>query len=38
VTVSHLTTFVPLYSCENNITLKMAAVAAETWRWWENCE
>jgi len=24
------TKFVPLYSCNNNITLKMAAVAAET--------
>jgi len=37
VTASQLTTFVLLYSCENNITLKMAAVAAETC-WWENCE
>ena len=24
------TTFVPLYSCNNNIALKMAAIAAET--------
>jgi hypothetical protein len=29
-TVTHLTTFVFLYSCNNNITLKMTAVAAET--------
>jgi hypothetical protein len=28
---TQLTTFVPLYSC-NNITLKMAAIAAETCR------
>ena len=30
VTATQLTTYVPLYSC--NITLKMAAVAAETYR------
>jgi len=36
VTATQLTTFVPLYSC-NNITLKMATVAAETC-WWEHCE
>jgi hypothetical protein len=30
MTATQLTTFVPLYSCNNNITLKMAAVAAET--------
>ena len=29
VTATHLTTFVPLFSC-NNVTLKMAAKAAET--------
>jgi hypothetical protein len=28
--LTQLTRFVPLYSCDNNITLKMAAVAAET--------
>jgi len=28
---------VPLHSCNNNVTLKMAAIAAETC-WWENCE
>ena len=33
VTVTQLTTFVPLYSCNNKITLKMATVVAETcWR------
>jgi len=36
VTVTQLTTFVSLYSC-NNITLKVAAVAAETY-WWEHYE
>jgi hypothetical protein len=30
VTVTQLTTFVPLYSFINNITLKMATVAAKT--------
>ena len=30
MTATQLTTFVPLYSCNNNVTLKMAAVAAET--------
>ena len=34
--MTQLTKYVPLYSC-NNIALKMAAIAAETW-WWENCE
>jgi len=34
--MSQLTTFVPLYYCKN-LTLKMAALAAETCRW-ENCE
>jgi len=37
MTATQLTTFVPLYSCNNNVTLKMAAVAAETC-WWEHCE
>jgi hypothetical protein len=33
MTATQLTTFVPLYSCNNNINLKMVAVAAETcWR------
>jgi len=31
VTTTQLTTFVPLYSCNNNITLNMTAVVAETW-------
>jgi len=30
MTMTQLTTFVPLYCCNNNITLKMAAIAAET--------
>ena len=30
VTAGQLTAFVPLYCCDNNTTLKMAAVAAET--------
>ena len=30
VTAAQLITFVPLYSCNNNITLKMAAIVAET--------
>jgi len=30
VTATQLTTFVPLYSCNNSITLKMAAIADET--------
>jgi hypothetical protein len=30
VTATQLTTFVSFYSCDNNITLKMDAVAAET--------
>ena len=29
VRATQLTTFVPLYSCNNNITLKMAAIAAK---------
>jgi hypothetical protein len=37
VTVTKITTFVHLYCCNNNITLKMAAIAAETC-WGENCE
>jgi len=36
VTRTQLTTSVPLYSF-NNITLNMAAIAAETC-WWENYE
>jgi hypothetical protein len=28
--VTQLTTFVPLYSCNHNITLNMAVLAAET--------
>ena len=34
---SQLTTFVHLYSCNNNVTPMMAAIAAETF-WWENYE
>jgi len=34
---TQLTTFVLLYSCNNDITLKKAATAAKTC-WWENCE
>jgi hypothetical protein len=34
VMVIELTTFVPLYCCNNSITLKMAITAAETY-WWE---
>ena len=30
VTATQLTTFVPSYCCDNNITLKTAAIAAET--------
>jgi hypothetical protein len=30
VKVTQLITFVPLYSCNNNITLKKAAIATET--------
>jgi len=37
VTATQLTTCVPLYSCNNNITLHMAAIAAETC-WRENSE
>jgi hypothetical protein len=34
VIATELTTSVPLYYCNNNITLKMAAIVAETY-WWE---
>jgi len=37
VTVTQLSTFLPLYYFINNITLKMAAVAAKTF-WWEHSE
>jgi hypothetical protein len=30
VMVTQLTTFVPFYSCNNYVTLKMAAIAVET--------
>jgi len=36
VTATQLTTFVPLYCCNNNSTLKMVAIMAETsWQNWE---
>jgi len=35
--LTQLTTFVPLHSCNINITLKMAIMADETC-WWELCE
>jgi len=34
---SQLITFVPLYSSNNIITLKIVAIPAET-SWWETCE
>ena len=34
--MTQLSTFVPLHSF-NSITLKMAAIVAETW-WSENCD
>jgi len=37
VTAAQLTKFIHLYSCNNNFTLKMAAIAAETY-WWEFSE
>jgi len=37
VTVTQLTKFVLLYSCNNNINLRMAAIATEA-SWWEHCE
>ena len=37
LTATQLTTFAHLYSCNNNITLKMATLDAETC-WWEHCE
>ena len=37
VMATQLTTFVVLCSCNNNVTLKMAAIAAETC-WCEFCE
>jgi len=37
VTVTQLTTSVPLYCCDNNITLKIAGAAAVTC-WWEHSE
>jgi len=37
VTATQLTSFVPLYSFINNITLKMATVVAKTC-WWEHNE
>jgi len=37
VTSKQRATFVPLYSCNKNITLKMAVIAAETC-WWEFSE
>jgi len=36
VTATQLTTFVPLYSC-NNIIPKIVAIAAKTC-WWDSCE
>jgi len=37
VSATQLTTFAALHSCNNNVTLKMAAIAAEIF-WWEDYE